>query len=217
MFPSGSNELVTPHLDTLFSNPKPSPLPFAPCCILIPPSPVAADPDANPINLSAIFKSAVASNDAVPLTVKFLWIRASLVIVISLPIVTSSGKLIVAFTSVPTFVIAVVISLVVPRICKSSSVKDTGEVPESPSTVKVVAIPVKSDPSPWYDPLNEPLNIPSPVAARDAEVAVSAWEAVKPDLIVPAKTANEAEVAIFAIEAVPAVCDADNIILQELP
>ena len=72
MFPSGSNELVTPHLDTLFSNPKPSPLPFAPCCILIPPSPVAADPDANPINLSAIFKSAVASNDAVPLTVKFL-------------------------------------------------------------------------------------------------------------------------------------------------
>ena len=105
----------------------------------------------------------------------------------SWPIVTSFGWLSVTLTSLPTFVTAVVISLAVPRTCKSSAVKLTSPVPESPSTVNVVASPVKLEPSPWYDPLNEPLNIPSPPFA---------WEAV---------------VAKLAIDAVPAVCDDETI------
>jgi hypothetical protein len=69
---------------------------------------------------------------------------------------TVSGRFNVTFTSVPTFVTAVVILSVVPKICKSSSVKFTSSVPESPSTVNVEATPVNPEPS----PTNEPLIVP---------------------------------------------------------
>jgi len=43
----------------------------------------------------------------------------------SFPIVTSSGKLNVTFTSLPTLVTAVAISFAVPKNCKSSAIKST--------------------------------------------------------------------------------------------
>ena len=64
----------------------------------------------------------------------------------------------VTFTSLPTLVTAVSISLVVPKICKSSSNKSTSCVPVSPSTVRFVANPVNPDPSPLKEPVKEPVN-----------------------------------------------------------
>ena len=61
---------------------------------------------------------------------------------------TVSGRFNVTLTSVPTFVTAVVILSVVPKICKSSAIKSTVCVPVSPSTVKLVANPVNPEPSP---------------------------------------------------------------------
>ena len=133
--------------------------------------------------------------EAVPTTVKFLVIVVSLVTVKSCPIVTSSGKLRVAFTLVPSFVTAVTISFVVPNICKSSVCKSTSCVPESPSTVKVVAIPDKLEPSPW----NEPLNEPEPPLDK---VDILANEAVAVELNVEDKSEIEAEVALSAIDDV---------------
>ena len=95
---------------------------------------------------------ALSANDAVTVGAKPLALVAT-------EAVTSivSGKPTVTFTSLPTFVTAVSTSLAVPIICKSSSVNDTFSVPVSPSTVKLVAIPVKFEPSPSNEPLNDPL------------------------------------------------------------
>jgi hypothetical protein len=54
-------------------------------------------------------------------------------------------------------VTAVVISSVVPKICRSSVIRSTSCVPVSPSTVNVVANPVNPEPSPSNEPLNDPL------------------------------------------------------------
>ena len=76
--------------------------------------------------------------------------------------------------------------------------------PESASIVKVVAIPVKSEPSPW----NEPLNEPEPALDN---VEILAKEAVASALNVVALAATEAEVAVtvgakaFALSATEAV------------
>ena len=82
----------------------------------------------------------------VPLTVKLPVITAlppidaSPVTVRSSPIVTSSGKARVTVTSVPDLATVVEISFAVPTIRRSSVRSDTSPVPESPSTVKAVAI-----------------------------------------------------------------------------
>ena len=67
-----------------------------------------------------------------------------------------AGKPTVTFTSLPTFVTAVSISFEVPIICRSSVCKSTSCVPVSPSTVKLVAIPVNPEPSPTNVPLTCP-------------------------------------------------------------
>ena len=98
---------------------------MAPCCTTKPPSPTAFEPDANLINLSAISKSVVFWNEAVPWTVKFLLIIASLVTVKSWPIVTSLGS--------PTVTVCadtlVSISLLVPAISKVCDANATVDVP----------------------------------------------------------------------------------------
>ena len=75
------------------------------------------------------------------------------------------------------------------------------------SLLKAVLIPAptKSDPSPWNEPLNDPLNVPSPVLANDADVALSAIEAVACALKAVALTATEAVPAVVAIEALVVV------------
>ena len=87
-------------------------------------------------------------NEAVPCTTKFLDT------VKSLPIVTSSGWLIVTVWPEAT----ALISFEVPAIVKFWVFKLTVPVPLEPDTPNVVAIPDNPLPSPENEPLNEPVN-----------------------------------------------------------
>ena len=140
-----------------FHNNEPLAGPFVSC--------ISKPPSAAPLPLRAKMLSpntiVVESTDVVvpctsklPTTVK------------SFPIVTSSGKLIVTLTSLPTLVTAVEISFAVPKNCKSSANRSTSCVaPSSSSIVKLVANPVNPEPSPTNEPVIVEVPAISPIDA----------------------------------------------------
>jgi len=162
-FCEASNDPEIPNLILAESNPKTSPSRALVCCITIPPSPAEVDPEANLINLSATSKSSVCWNEAVPNTVKFLEIVASLVTVKSCPIVTSSGKPIVTVSVVAVLTST---SLAVPANVKVSVCRSIAWGFEPSVKFNVVAIPVNPEPSPSNEPLNDPEAVSPEIVVR---------------------------------------------------
>jgi hypothetical protein len=121
-------------------------------------------------------------NEAVPCTVKFLET------IKSCWIVTSLGKLIVTLFPEAT----AVISLAVPKIPKVSVLRSIAILPVEPEIFKVLATPVKPEPSPVNEPVNEP------VATASVNVNPATAEAEAPNVIVvePSKVVGLTNLAL---------------------